>query len=142
VNLERFDQPLRDGGHVATAWLNTSSFTREGRVPYTEFSDELKSRSADLVVGGGRLEVGEGLDVATHRDGSDSRLGQYAVESGKARLPNGGTVRTARLPNARLPNNAAAERRDCQAAHGRFAPFGRHVRVLSLNVAVLLGDAR
>src|SRR5579859_53910 len=45
-------------GFVGVRWLRRA----------TEFPDELQRRRANLVVGRGRLEVGQGLDVSTHDD--------------------------------------------------------------------------
>jgi hypothetical protein len=51
----------------STACLKAASFTLEGGIKSTQFTNELQCRSSDLIIRSGRVEVVQRLDVSAHK---------------------------------------------------------------------------
>src|SRR5437773_11152300 len=62
VNLERHDETGGGRGHLVDGAIERLLIVARGFGGAAQLADELERRGSDLVGGGGRLEVGEGLD--------------------------------------------------------------------------------
>jgi hypothetical protein len=60
------NQPVRGRRHLIDRVIECLLIGARGAIHAAQFSDELQRRSADFVISGWRLEIGEGLDVSAH----------------------------------------------------------------------------
>jgi hypothetical protein len=71
---QRLNQPMSGFSHFVDRPIEGHVVRTRGTIRAAQFPDELESGRTDLIVGGGRAEIGERLNISAHLKGSLAKL--------------------------------------------------------------------